>query len=712
MKVFGDTKQIKKSVNTQTQNMNMIVDEKAFSILIDKLYSNKKYAIMREIASNAVDAHLAAGIDKPFDVTLPTMTSKELIIRDYGAGLSYDDCYYYLGTIFGSKSQNADNLIGGFGLGSKSPFCLVSSYHITSRHNGLEHKFLYLREQNGIPQFIHVYSEPTNEPSGIEFVIDVGNDTRDWVEVAIRNLSFFKIKPNFINQKDIKLIEPLYLTDYLLYVEGYNYLFTDTHMVSMGGVVYSIPEYAYRNLISDAINKCNIKSLYNSTIILDFEIGELDISPSREHIEMTDKTKKSIKLKCEKIKNSGLGKKVHDIFLDNINEHGYIKGFNMGLARFYDGAYKPEIFTDEDIEKYPLIENLIGTVKSCSVYDLCVRLGITSFKEHGIFKSYTTNYDNSGGYRTVSVQSCHKKAIVNDIRMSRMVIDNQVEGGLLVVKPKTNTIKESFFILDKVLSFLHKDDYTIEIASEMNLKRPKKASSSAGVDSSGFITGIRTAGKNKVYDKDIDESINEYIYIETDGSYNRIVNTDTTLTNIMLSRDENYIDILPSNDGSQYKRVLLITTATIKKMKLEDNENWHKYEDVANKILSSDGYIKGVVNQTVFSMNKGYSFNRNQKIVINSETLPIFKKYAIEFNAAIINDIVTVDDDGDSILLSDVIDGFDERVENPAGIKSIILNKRITVSKKEILEESCKIINDMTEKQMLYYMDGSYDLYG
>ena len=76
MKVFGDTKQIKKSVNTQTQNMNMIVDEKAFSILIDKLYSNKKYAIMREIASNAVDAHLAAGIDKPFDVTLPTMTSK------------------------------------------------------------------------------------------------------------------------------------------------------------------------------------------------------------------------------------------------------------------------------------------------------------------------------------------------------------------------------------------------------------------------------------------------------------------------------------------------------------------------------------------------------------------------------------------------------------------------------------------------------------
>lgn len=712
MKVFGDTKQIKKSVNSNTQNMNMIVDEKAFSILIDKLYSNKKFAIMREIASNAVDAHLAAGIDKPFDVTLPSMTSKELIIRDYGDGLSYDDCYYYLGTIFGSKSQNADNLIGGFGLGSKSPFCLVSSYHITSRHKGLEHKFLYLREQNGIPQFIHLYSEETDKPSGLEFVIDVSSDSRGWVDVAVRNLSFFDIKPNFVNNETIELIKPVELSEYLWYVDSHSNMFSDVHMVSMGGVVYSIPDYDYRNIINNGISHCKVKRGYGSVMILKFDIGELDISPSREHIEMTDKTKKAIVAKVEKLKNSGLAETIKETFINNINEHGYVNGHGMGLAAFYDGAYRPEIFTENDILQYPKIDSIINRLKSASVYDLCSILGITSYKDHAIFKSYTNNYyDVGNGGRTASAFQTHKKAIINDLRMSRMVIANQVEGGLLVVKPKQDTILETTFILDKMLSYLHKDDYTIELASEMNLKKATRKSSGVGVDSSGFITGIRTYGKDKVYEDDISDEY-DHIYIECDGSYNALKMSEKFIINIMMNDsddDSDYSDILPESVKMKHKRVLLVTTATIKKMKIESLDNWFTYDEIRDRILKSEIFIKDTAKSTVYSISKKYGIYRGHKILIDDDTVECYKKYITEFNVGNINRIIGSDEDDDKILISDVMN-LDVDSDNPFDIKKVIMDSAFTISKKATIDSITKIISSMTTKEVLYYMDGNYSL--
>src|SRR3990172_92919 len=64
----------------------------AFQILSSRLYSDPLRAIIRELSTNAADAHMAAGnTDKPFDVQLPNTMNPYFIIRDYGTGLSPDD---------------------------------------------------------------------------------------------------------------------------------------------------------------------------------------------------------------------------------------------------------------------------------------------------------------------------------------------------------------------------------------------------------------------------------------------------------------------------------------------------------------------------------------------------------------------------------------------------------------------------------------------
>ena len=52
-----------------------------FNVLRNQLYSNKYQAVLREYATNAVDAHVEAGIeDRAIEVTLPNPMSLELKI--------------------------------------------------------------------------------------------------------------------------------------------------------------------------------------------------------------------------------------------------------------------------------------------------------------------------------------------------------------------------------------------------------------------------------------------------------------------------------------------------------------------------------------------------------------------------------------------------------------------------------------------------------
>jgi hypothetical protein len=91
----------------------------AFSILFDKLYSNKNQAVVREIYCNAVDVTT----NKVPHITVPTEMNPVFVVRDYGPGLSHEDVMALYTTVFRSTKAGDNSKIGGFGLGSKAPFC-------------------------------------------------------------------------------------------------------------------------------------------------------------------------------------------------------------------------------------------------------------------------------------------------------------------------------------------------------------------------------------------------------------------------------------------------------------------------------------------------------------------------------------------------------------------------------------------------------------
>ena len=92
-----------------------------FKILSDSLYSDKIGSIVRELASNARDAHVAAGKgDVPFEIHVPTTSNLfnangcYFSVKDYGVGLSEKEIYN-LYTVYGESNKRSSNdFIGGF----------------------------------------------------------------------------------------------------------------------------------------------------------------------------------------------------------------------------------------------------------------------------------------------------------------------------------------------------------------------------------------------------------------------------------------------------------------------------------------------------------------------------------------------------------------------------------------------------------------------
>ena len=119
MKLHTLDNNVEQSHQFKTSSYRIEATAKAFSILSDGLYSNKIKAVIRELSTNAYDSHVSAGCpEKPFDVNLPTRLEPHFSIRDYGTGLSYDDCFNLYTTYFRSDKTDTNDAVGCLGLGS------------------------------------------------------------------------------------------------------------------------------------------------------------------------------------------------------------------------------------------------------------------------------------------------------------------------------------------------------------------------------------------------------------------------------------------------------------------------------------------------------------------------------------------------------------------------------------------------------------------
>lgn len=260
------------------------MNAKMYDILISKMYTNKQGAVIRELSANAWDAHVEAGKnDVPFDISLPTWLDKSFSIRDYGTGIPHDKFETIYTNVGSSTKENTNELIGGFGLGSKTPFTMTDTFMVENWNQGIKTTWLCFKDK-GEPQVSKVGEEPSDEPCGLKvsFTFDEG-DVASFTREVPKQLRFFPVKPNITGGTDdiefAKLPAGWENKKYFYVPDSYE------NYVIMGNVAYEVSSYSF---------DYNYSKVFNGGLCIKVNIGDVDIPPSRENIEITPRTKASI----------------------------------------------------------------------------------------------------------------------------------------------------------------------------------------------------------------------------------------------------------------------------------------------------------------------------------------------------------------------------------------------------------------------------------
>lgn len=172
----------------------------AFQMLSSGLYTNKVQAVVRELACNAADAHVAAGRnDVPFEVKIPNKLDSQFYIKDFGTGLTEEQVMRLYTTYFESTKSASNAFTGGFGLGSKSPFAYTDSFTVESRQHGVKTIFTAFVGEDNVPQIAKLDSFETAEPDGLTVGFPVKpDDVGAFTEEVNNVLHWFSAPANVI----------------------------------------------------------------------------------------------------------------------------------------------------------------------------------------------------------------------------------------------------------------------------------------------------------------------------------------------------------------------------------------------------------------------------------------------------------------------------------------------------------------------------------
>lgn len=267
--------------------------------LSTSLYSDKFFSIVRELSNNAYDSHVAAGTpDKPFKIVAPTSWEPELVVKDYGTGINPNDIINTYCSFGASTKDKTNDLIGGYGLGTKSPFAYTSSFIIQSRWNGEIHSYEIYKGENGWPKCKHLSSVKTDEPNGITVRVPVlSNDFMSFKNAVEKYVSLFngtiegweehlykikyddKIKDKII----IDFIPPQQLKNTVLFIRN-------------GKFHYPINKEKVLSILDAEDKQFFLFILMTGfkNILLNTSIGEVSFTLSREDVEYTKKTTDTI----------------------------------------------------------------------------------------------------------------------------------------------------------------------------------------------------------------------------------------------------------------------------------------------------------------------------------------------------------------------------------------------------------------------------------
>lgn len=352
MKYINSNIEVNKSTGLQ-ESFFKISDQNVshiFHVLRNQLYSDKEGAVIREYVSNAVDAHKEIGTERPVEITLPTSIESSYCIRDYGRGLTEEEIRDVYVSYGDSTKRNTNKQLGMLGLGAKSAFGYTDNFTIISWNNGKKDIYNAYIDETNCGKIALLSSIPSKEESGIEIKIPVQPHHQDVFKRKTYSIcEYFEPQPKILNGSEFPKKE-IFLDfevekDIYFYLEKTSSYRPSNFTIVMGGVKYIVP---YSTLISKTRDSDTTSLLQTRTFnyyepVLKVKIGDVEVSASRESLELTDKTNNAL-LQYLKIIKEKITKKSIEKILDAstyseacINYRGLIKDVVLPKDIFFHG---------------------------------------------------------------------------------------------------------------------------------------------------------------------------------------------------------------------------------------------------------------------------------------------------------------------------------------------------------------------------------------
>jgi hypothetical protein len=256
----------------------MSIDQNAMahimSILTD-LYSDPELAVIREYSTNAWDAHVEAGVQRPIEVTLPSEMSPLLRIRDFGVGLTVDDIHSIYSKYGASTKRATNDQVGMLGLGCKSALTYAQQFTLTSCKDGTKVAVSISRDDDGGGSMTVVDTTSCDQGNGTEIIIPA----RQHNDLARKAEQFFSVWPQdavLVNgqpPRDFRAEAMRVTDDVYLSIDQRSY-------VVMGNVPYPVPTWPGLHL--------------ERGIVAFVPIGSVNFPPSRESLMDTTKTQATL----------------------------------------------------------------------------------------------------------------------------------------------------------------------------------------------------------------------------------------------------------------------------------------------------------------------------------------------------------------------------------------------------------------------------------
>jgi len=283
----------------QTSRATIKASAKVFDFFATQTYSNKYLAICRELVANAIDAHTAAGKStEPVEVWLPTDFYPSFRVKDTGIGMSHEFVMNeFMSYTDGSTKDGSNDMIGGFGIGSKSPFSYVDQFTLRSVFNQILSIYSVFKDTDGVPSVSLLEQTDTTEANGVEFSFPVETDDfSKFADAARKGLAYFDPLPTV---HGFESGDPLIAPNFSQEGKGWGMTLGEISLgVVMGGVRYPVD---YTELPYELQHHETLGALIKMGLDLFLPIGSCSITLSRETLLYDDRSTFAIQTALENI---------------------------------------------------------------------------------------------------------------------------------------------------------------------------------------------------------------------------------------------------------------------------------------------------------------------------------------------------------------------------------------------------------------------------